>query len=746
MLTQAVVATTVGGLFLAEHPDYPRYLDRVQEFGSDDLVIVAFEYPEPLSATSQERLQRTVEAIADLEWVSGARSLLDVQRLEGTEDGLHVATYAELAREDPRKARRLLDEAREESLAKGFYLSADGRHSSVVVELDAGTDRPAEATPTIIDGIVRAFESAGFSRAEIHVVGLSANVAGVIAETHFNIRRLFPLVVLVLLATVWIMFHRFWPVFISGAVTLIAAVWTLGFAVLLDRHVNIFTGIVPAVILIIGFSDVVHLCSAYLLELGKGHHRDEAILRSCSEVGKACLLTSVTTFFGFVSLSLVPTPVSRQLGLVLGFGAGVALLVAMTLTPILLSLFGPPRPWRVGTAGRLQDFFDRLLAGVSRLTNRMPRSIVLAFVGFAVAGAVGTAHLTIETDFAKRMSEDHPLQRDLQYFKQHFASANAIDVFVSADQPGGVLESEFFAAMARYRDRLQTQPEISRVYGAVDLVESAYGALTHGQPNVEPLPNSRQALAQLLLLFESAGGTDLDRVINFERQTARLTLHLNDQEFRRTAKIGDQAQKLARDFLKDGARAEASGLVYILGQGFDDILVSQRLALVVVFLAICLMMMVGLRSARVGLWSMIPNLLPLFALGGYIGAFWGEVDSDILIISILAIGIGVDDTIHFLMRFRIESLRQQSVDKAIESTLLYAGRGILITSVILVLGFAPFALSDYFSVRVFGTMLPLTLTVALVADLFLVPALARLGLIRFSPGSTPVHGETFVAE
>jgi predicted RND superfamily exporter protein len=143
------------------------------------------------------------------------------------------------------------------------------------------------------------------------------------------------------------------------------------------------------------------------------------------------------------------------------------------------------------------------------------------------------------------------------------------------------------------------------------------------------------------------------------------------------------------------------------------------------------MMCIGLRSLRVGLWSMIPNLLPLFALGGYLGLFWDYVDSDVLAVSVIAIGIGVDDTIHFLMRLRLESRRQPDTAAAIEQTFRYSGRGIVITTVVLVLGFSVFATSDYLSMYMLGTLLPLTLVVALVADLFLVPALVALGAIRF---------------
>ncbi len=737
MLTHAVVASSVAGLFLGEQPAYASYVERVQDFGSDDLLIITFAESSPLSTESQKKLTLVIEELKSGKSVESVYSLLDVQKIESSEEGIAINTYGDLALDNPAEIPHLLEALKNEPWARGFFISADGTQSAVVLELVEGSTRPAEETPQIIEGVFKAFELGGYEPDELHLIGLSANVAAVMEETFFNITRLFPLVVLVLFIAVWMMFRRFWPVFITSAVTFIASLWTMGFAVLLDRQVNIFTGIVPAVILIIAFSDVVHLVSAYLLELEKGHSKEEAILNSGSEVGAACVFTSMTTFVGFISLSTVPTPVTRLLGVVLGFGAAIALLIAVTITPILLHLFGPSKTWRVGKVGQLQDLLDKGLRSVTRLTTEWPKAIILAFAVLLVFSLVGVMQGTIETDFTKRMSSDHRLRTDLEHFREHFVSANGLDIYISTPEPEGLINAEIFSQIALYQDALRKDPQIGEVYSLVDVMESLYGALTFGEEKGR-LPDTQSGLAQCLLLFEASGGSDLERLVDYDRQRMRLRLRLNDQEFRRTAIIGAKAKELSKEFFGDEVDVEISGLTYILGFGFDDILDAQKRALLIVFLVIALMMMIGLRSVGVGLWSMVPNLLPLFVLGGFAGFFWEYIDSDILIIAIIAIGVGVDDTIHFLMRFRIEALRHENISEVISQTFFYAGRGIIMTSIILILGFAPFAFSDYFSIWVFGTMLPLTLFVALIADLFFLPALAQLGLIRFQ--RPPGHG------
>ena len=730
MFSRAVISSSVGGLFLGEHPDYPEYLKRAKDFGNDDVIVVGVEDPRFLSAAGQERLQQATDVIAKLPHVQRVRSVLSVQHVQGNDEGIDVSSYGDLVADEPKREKEVLALLRKDRYARGLLVSHDGNSTSVVVELTSDAERAAEDLPKLVAATIKAFQDAGYARERLHVVGMAANVAAVMDATRFNLMKLFPMVALVLLVAVWIMFRRLWPVAVTGLVALISVIWTMGFALVLDRNVSVMVAMVPAIILIIAFADVIHLCSAYLLELSHGRTKEEAIRASGAEVGAACLFTSVTTFVGFVSLSLVPTPVSRQLGLVLGFGAASALVLAVTLTPILMWLFPRPRAWREGTTGKVQALLDRFLEWVAALTSTRPWTVVLVFVALSCVIGVGAYRFTIRSDFARRIDEDHDLRKDGRYFTKHFAGTSAFHLYVTVPAPRSLMEPKTFARLARFQAALEKLPDVDRVTSLVDLMQTMHRALKPGAPAGE-LPTGRHALAQYLLLFEMSGGAELDRMVDFSRRTMIVRVFLACEEFRRIGEVGKQAEALARTHLGQEVTVKATGQAFLLGEFFNVILEDQKMALLLVFVLIAVMMVVGLRSLRAGLWSMIPNLLPLFTLAGFCGLAMDYVDSDLLVIAMVAIGIGVDDTIHFLMRFRIESRRQPDVTAALKRTFTYSGRGIVITTVILVAGFAPFALSDYLSIYYFGTMLPLCLVMALAADLFLVPALARLGAIRF---------------
>ncbi|MCP4867390.1 MAG: MMPL family transporter [Proteobacteria bacterium] len=725
-ITRAIVATSIGGMFLGESPDYLLYLERSDLFGSDEVVIAGWDAPEVFQPEWNERLRSTLAEIEALDYVLSATSVLDVQRMSKDGVTLTVAT-AEGVLADGAARDALLAQLRDDPLAGGLLIAKGSDRVAVIVELTHDPDRSAETGPRLIEGIARPLRDAGLGTAPVHIAGHLALMSEILDESYRNILIIFPLCNIVLLLIVWLMFHRLWPAAMALGVSSLAVIWTLGVAVQMDRHVNILMSAIPAVVLIVGFSDAVHLISAYMLELTRGKTKNEAILESARDVGRACLWTSLTTLVGFLSLTLIPTPIFRQMGVVLGLGVFFALVLAMTMCPILFSWLREPKPLREGATSRVQAVIDRALDGMRELAMGRPRTIVAIFLALTALAVAGALQVRVETDMTERLEEDNPTVVANRWFGEHFAATRSIDLYIEAPEAGGLLEADVMRDIAALQDDLRALPGVDAVFSIADL----FGELHRVQTGHDGLPDTRAGFAQYLLLFEMGGGEDLDRMIDFDRRAMRMTMRLEDLGYRSNNDLGLAAERLAAERLGDRAEADASGIAYLVGGWLDEIMSGQRNGLTLSFIVIGLMMMVALRSAPAGLLSMLPNTLPLLALAGYVGWAWDTVDSDTLIIGIIAIGIGVDDTIHFLVRFRVESEKTDDVDLAIRNTFHFAGRAIVMTTVILVAGFLPWLASNYFSTQLFGSLLPASLIVALLGDLLLVPAMAALGWIKF---------------
>jgi uncharacterized protein len=731
-VSRARLSTNLGEQFMGDRPEYLRYLALSEEYASDEVVLVGLEGVDPFDPADAERLSRAARAVSAMPEIERVASPLDARRVRSDGDSLRMPRYVEEATTRPRERARIRAEALDDPAVGGVLLSRDGRDSILVAILRFAPERDGEAIPGIVRGVAARVEAAGFDRGQIHLGGYVVSLSESLEQLQYNVGALFPFVGLVLLALVWLLFHRLWPAALALGVALLGVTWTLGVMVTWQRSVHVMFSLFPPVILVVAFSDVVHLCSAYLIELGRGRGKEEAIIETTSDVGRACLLTSITTFIGFMSLAIVPDPGTRYLGVGLGLGVAVALILAMTLVPILFWMMPAPRPLREGATARVQGWMDRVLDGARGLAERRPRVIVTVFALVAVAALAGVPMANMDFDLSRRFAPDNPVTLDDHWFRERVGSGGSLDVFIHTPEAQGLWDPERLAAVARLQDELAALPQVSGVISLVDLVRRLHRQLAD-EPDAAAtpdLPQTRAAIAQILVLLESDDDGDLARLVDLEYRSMRLRLGIVPGGARAVAGVGGEVERRAARVLPDDTRAEVSGLIYLLGYFFDQIFYAQGRGLTLSFFAIMLLMMLGVRSARVGALSMIPNLMPLLVLGGVAGLFFTTVDTDVLLIGIMAIGIGVDDTIHFLMRYKVEAARGGEPDAIIRQVFAFAGRGILMTTIILVLGFLPCATSGFMTMRLLGTFLPVCLVVALLADLLLVPAMIRLGWMR----------------
>ena len=406
-----------------DHQGYKSYQQRIREFASDDVVLVAYQDERLLSEQSLSRLEKVVEELEMLPAVARVDSLLNAQHSVGDDDALSVHLYADEALEQPERTDEILKALQADHFYEGILIARDGRHAAVLIELLPEENASAEGAPAFVEDLLNCFERAEFKRNELTWLGFPVTIAEVITQSNQNISRLFPISCVILLAVVFLMFHRLWPVAITLGVSFIGVVWTFGFSVLLDRNISLFGSLTPIIILIVATSDIIHLCSAYLLELAKGEEKQEAILHSGIEVGTACFWTSATTFVGFVALTFVPIPMFKLMGLTLGFGVACSLLLAMTLCPIIFTMMKTPKRHSYD-ASWAQQLLGRMLRSVEEHVFSHPWIIILLFVLAFAFSITGSLRIGVETNLNQRFDEYDRLRQNERYYDEHFAGSN----------------------------------------------------------------------------------------------------------------------------------------------------------------------------------------------------------------------------------------------------------------------------------------------------------------------------------
>lgn len=728
IISNGVLASSMLKLFFGQSTEYQRYIELSERFGATDSLFIAFEEPELFTPKSLDRLERIAARVEKVPQIRRVASAISAERIRSVDDDLVIEKYGAVARAHPEQAAELRAELAGDPDLGSLLLSKDGRTTAFLLELTNDTNRPVESIPGLLEEVLAAFFDEGYTREQLHLAGLGPETAEATKVALATIVQIFPFTLSMLVLVVFVLFRRVWPVLVTMGVAFVSISWTVAFAVLLDRQINLLIAAVPAVMVTVAFSDIIHLCSTYLLELEGGRDKTEAIIKTGREVGLACVWTSVTTFFGFLSLVFIPTPVFQQLGLVLAFGVAVALLLALTLVPIFLYYL--PQPTGLERETRRSGRFVLWVCEVSQvIALRFPRATVAAFVGLTVWAVLGILQIEVETSFTERLEADNPIRKSQRLIRERFAGTNNVDIYVELDETRSFEDPAFIAALLALEKELETLPQIDRVISPANLVSRVEQAL-----GVSADERTRESVAQTLLLFEVSGGQGLDVLLAPDRKTLRMTMRLRIAGLVETGLVGRRARELTESRLGTGATVTPTGITYLFGNWIEFIVDGQRRGLIFALMMTTLLMIMALRSLRVGILSMIPNVFPLLILGGYVGWFWGTVDSDTILVAMIAIGIAVDDTIHFLTRLRIESLGTDDPKEALRRTFHFTGSALVQTSVILCLGFLPFSLSAYFSTRILGTLLPMTLVFALLADLLLLPALLALGVIRFRPG------------
>ncbi|MDP7038087.1 MAG: efflux RND transporter permease subunit [Myxococcota bacterium] len=728
-LKEAVVASSISRMFFAESPDYARYLSHGREYSRDEVIVIALEHVDVFDKKNAKNLRAAIDEIEAIEDVERVLNMLDAQHIFGKENTLHINNYVDEV-QGPGELAKTHAAISADPFVGGVLFSHDGEHSVVAVELTLDDSRSAETAPKLLKKVTEIFERHGFERKLQRQTGLVAVMAEIFVQSYYSLETIFPVVAVVLFLVAFLLFRQLWPAILAICVSGVGVLWTMGLSTLVDPYINIMLSIVPAAVLIVGFSDVIHLCSAYLVELEDGSDKQKALIDSATDVGWACYYTSLTTFFGFLSISFVPTPVFRQLGWVLGFGVAISLLLALTLVPIILSFMKTPKAWRVGATGKLQAIIDRFLKSCEFVSVRHPWRVLFGFLLVAVFIGAGLNRFTIETNMVERLDDENHITIDNRFFEENFHESNYFDLLIDTGTPGAVLEPGFMKNLELLQNRIEARSDVGHAYSILDVFMQEHAALKNvGDKSL--YPQSREGLAQYLLLFENAGGSDLDRLIDFDRGLVHLSVRLKKEDFRACFHVGNEIAAEAKKIFGPNVHLEPTGIMYLIGGWLDNIVDGQKHGLLFTLISVALMMMIAFRSVRIGLWSMLPNIFPVLFLGALLAFMYDDIDSDTLVLGALAIGIGVDDTIHFLMRYRIEMQHGATSSQAISRAFSYSGRAILMTSLVLGLGFFPYVLSEYYSTYVFGAYLPVVFVAALLADLLLAPALITLGCISY---------------
>ncbi len=689
------------------------------------------------------------------------------------EDYVPVVDAADVVLDDS-----FLDFAAFEDSAAGNILELDFDESAEIQEIDF---QPTDMLGyTAFHIATKAIYESYSDQFEFYPVG-NPPMMEFMMDMLLQLQNLGILMVMIFTLLLWILFRSFsavvWPM-----VTIAASMaWTWGITVWLGVTVSQMISLTVLLVFAVGIADCVHVMSAYFSFRRKGEEHYKALSLSYGKTGLAILVTTITTMCGVLALTTSNLQPIYVFGLMSAFGVFMALFFTIILLPILLDVWHPGKPgaedatwadrlgiwWTnlyvgkqltiavvyftlvyallglwVGTYITLISFLTyvvvnwqkQILSFVPYIVAKRPSLIVIIFFGTLGICAYGTTLIRIDTNMTELLREDNPMRQAYEIVDDNMAGAMSMVIMIDTKTIDGMLNPRLLQAVDTMQNHIETEygDQVSRTNSLANIVKDTYEIMNDDDPSFYRVPDDQQLISQLLYLFNSANPEDRRALVSDDYSRSHISLNVyNAGSYEYQVffdEIGEDIEEIFGPLEAEFPELDVylTGSMALLMRMADEVANSQFNSFALAIGVISIIMVITLGSLQGGVMAMIPNMIPAMLSFGLMGLLGIPLDTDTLLIAPLIIGIAVDDTIHFMTHYRVDLIRTGSISEALKSTIRDVGQAVMFTTMVLGLGFALLSFSDYLGMAKMGFFGSAAIFVALLCDLFLIPAMIMI--------------------
>jgi len=688
-------------------------------FGSDETMVVALSADDVFTHDVLSRISRIAERLARVEGVHHVVAITNVANVRGNEDGIDIRPFVKDIPTDPAALAALKAEALGNPIYAGNLVSKDARTAAIVVEfLDfKDSDFIDKGIDDQIDTIAR--EEAG--PVEVYVTGGPHLKVAQIRYQLGDLRVSLPLMIAALAVVLGLSFRTLRGVVLPLVAVIVALVWTLGFEAWLGNELTITTLLVPPMLMILGVAYSVHVISEYydIMREDRTATSGHVVERSLEGVFLAAVLTAGTTAAGFLSEVLTPIEAIQDFGYMAVVGVIFTFLVSLTLTPALLAIL--PRPRRLASTEEVTEdsLFGRVMLRLAEFNLRNKRAVFWFWGAVSALSILAATQLTVGNESLRFLPEQARPRLDFDAVNQKLNGANAFQVVVQADDPATFKQPDNLRALESLQQWLGEQKEIGGSTGLVDFVKLLNRAFHENDPAHLAVPETDRLTGQLLFLGAS---DELEGYVDARYQLTNIQVRTTVYDTELVIALVKRIEARLTQ-LPPHLHGKVTGNSILMTQVVDNLIWGQVQsiigALVMIYALLCVMFL----SLRMGIVALIPNVIPVAVYFGALGLTGITLNFATSIIAPMALGVAIDDTIHYFARFNTEAKRLADERQATINVLRIVGRPVLYSTFSLCVGFLMFSYSDLLSYRQVGGMAAFTLGFSLLVEMTLTPAL-----------------------
>ena len=536
---------------------------------------------------------------------------------------------------------------------------------------------------------------------------------------------LFIIYTLLITSLILLLFFRsFKATFISILVVLVGVIFSFGVMGILNYDINLLTALVPPVIIVIGIPNCIFLINKYHIEFKRNKNKNQSLHMMISKIGNITLLTNLTTASGFAAFTLTKSETLQEFGLVSAISIIFIFIISLLLIPIWFSFFREPKL-------RHTRHLDKkwVLYVVEMFSNwiKNKRNVIYIFSGIlTIIGLFGLSMVQTTGNVTDDLSRNGDVYNDFKFFEDNFGGVMPLEIIIDSKDTNGIYKASFMSNIQKIQDELSTYEEFSPSVSYIEFVKYANQAYKDDGEKYFTLPQKMLLPRLRSMLDKSEEINSLDIILTDEiNSKARISLRMNDLATPQMDTILSKLKpKIESIFNPEEFDVVITGSSRVFLQGTKYLVGNLAYSLLLVIFLISIFMAWMFRSSRMVIVSLIPNLIPLLLTAAIMGYFSIPIKPSTILVFSIAFGISVDDTIHFLAKYRQELVASNwNIKKSVFNALKETGVSMIYTSVVLFFGFFVFVASDFGGTQVLGLLVSITLFFAMLSNLLLLPAL-----------------------
>jgi predicted RND superfamily exporter protein/anti-sigma regulatory factor (Ser/Thr protein kinase) len=695
--------TSVYDLLIEDLPDTAVYEDMKAEFGSDEIIRLVVKTDNVFAPAAFREVADISEKCAALKGVRRVISLPLIKK------DIDPAAKMSLAQFETVVA--------PVALFQKNLISADRKNTGITLILEKDVDQ--ESVISAVDAII----ASQADHLSLYQIGMPLISRALVNYSIHDFQRLPVLTFGLIAAVLFILLRRPAQVFLPLMCVCIVLVWTFGFMGLMQLKLSLLTMIVPVFIIAVGTAYSLHTISDYSACAQRAESRSDAVTASFTHTALPCALAVLTTLFGLGALFVNRIPAIDEFALFTCFGMVSLLCVLLTVLPAVLVLIPLPEAGNQ-KVDRIAVAVDRFLDVIVRV-NLHHQKAALSIIGLtALTAAVGIFFIRIETNPVEYFREDAPVSRYFHDIYQSLSGSFPVYVTVTSTETDYFENSRHMAEIKRLQDFLETLPKVDKTISFADYLMLVNYTLNHYEAKYYALPTEDFEIRMAINNYKTILGEDLySRFMTPALNSANILMltHLSSSgEFLKTREAIQAfagrhfAKHLDLEVTGFGMAVSASSQLLTTGQ-----VKSLSISLVLIFGIMFLMFL----SAKVGLIAILPNCFPILMNFGIMGWLGIKLSMATSLIASIAIGLAVDDTIHYLHRYNLEFKKDLDKDRALRDTIKQVGKPIVMTSLTISIGFLVLMFSQFKPTAIFGFLMVITMATALIGDLVILPSL-----------------------